>query len=221
MSVAPDNSPRAQSDFGSSIRLGQILTVNAGGFSVRCVVVQASNGSALLVPLQPTPGFQMALDPPPTDINVAADNGMEVSVTADSLIPVQALSISLPATHANVDNRQSFRIKLDYDVEVSSDGIDWQKAHGENLSEGGLRAVFRSQVPLTVGQAIFLRIYLPQMDMISARAVITRSQSTVFFNGKQITRLAVEFTSLSSGDARRLSQFIFHYQVQNARYRIS
>lgn len=203
------------------LRPGDALTCTIGGVSARCVIVQVEDNKAILIPLQPSPEFDAQNDNLPTEAHAVTPDGFAMDAIIDSTVTLRALSVELRDDAAGSCNRQAFRIQVDFALEFSTDGIEWHKARGANISEGGLFAVYKEPVPLDEGQALFLHMHLPGMDVISAQAVVARVQSRAFFTGARATRIAVRFTDMPAHDARELSRFIFRYQVRNARYKIS
>jgi hypothetical protein len=197
------------------------VTLNLGDVSTECLVFKRSKDSTVLVPQQISSNLQSSLDNIPAVGKIVTDAGLTSDYSVSSLQPLTALDGTLGPVDYDSNQRQWYRVYLNYKIELSANGRSWRNMCGENISEGGLLASAHKIPDLTIGQAVLLRIYLPGSEPVLASGVVRRVDMMQPNTPQATAKVRIRFTDVSARDARRLTQFIYKCQVnQSDRFQV-
>ena len=202
-------------DAPACLETGEMVLLTVGGVTATCLVFRGKQDSAVLVPLQVTSDLQAALQTYPATAKVKRTCGTTVPFTVDSGVSLVAVMARPQSRPASTPRRQQLRLNINYKVEMSTDGVNWQTTLGENISEGGLLAFDTGVVPLSVGQELMLRIYLPGLTPIGATGVVKRADTP---QGAPPTppKFAAQFLEISPADADRIVGFLYRTQSSSS-----
>ena len=207
--------PRA-SGGPACLETGEMVLLTVGDVAATCLVFRGKQDSAVLVPLQVTSDLQAALQTYPANATIKRTCGTTQPFTVDSGVSLIAV-VATPqdrdtSTSTSTSQRQHVRLNINFKIEISTDGVNWHTTLGENISEGGLLAFDTGVVPLSIGQKVMFRIYLPGLMPIGATGVVKRTPTPQGTSPTPL-RLAVQFLEISPEDADRIVGFIYRTQA--------
>ncbi len=180
----------------------------AGGRKLKCVIVKTSQGGAVLVPLGDD--VDAANIPTGSDLIIEAESAT-VKAVLDSNEALTAMVVSIGQGEAEIQERKFFRIKAEFEVKVSTDGVNWESAEASDLSEGGLFATCSRNIVLAAGRTVFLRLDLPQTGSINLTAEVVRTGPST----SRRRSFAAKFLVMPYEDRRQLAEFVYRRQIEH------
>lgn len=164
-----------------------------------------------IVPVYETPDAEHI---PHSSDPTAETNNNTINAVADpdSVVPVIIVTSNQIKTDAQ--RREHFRIRSQFKLEVSTDGVSWHLGKSEDLSEGGVLVSDCKDVELAPGCRAFIRLNLPKTGTITATGAVVRTYGSACEYGKH----ALRFVDMAYEHRRLLVQFIYRHQVEHRPY---
>lgn len=218
MALSKENSERQfqTNDWPMPLDCGEIVTLKLGDAGSECMVFQKTKNDSILIPLQLDTSLQRNLDKLPIVGKITSNSGVTSDISINSQQPLTALNGTLgPAEYAG-NQRQWYRVHLNYKAELSANGRSWRNMCGENISEGGLLVSAHKIPELSIGQAVFLRVILPGIEPIMASGVVRRIDILQSDSPQATAKVRIRFTNISARDTHRLTQFIYKCQANQS-----
>lgn len=197
------------------LRPGDAVAILVDGTSVPCVVAQEAKGSVVLLPLDRPPSLDRALGSLPIAAQVKTNNGKANGLLVRSARLVLAIVGDLRQIEPRAERRQSFRITLDFKVQMSTGGVFWEAGSGRNISETGLLVLTDNQLDIQVGDYLYMDISLPQASPITATGKVVRTAPRPPDALSGTCMLGIQFVSMAPQHGRTLTQFIYQFQARN------
>lgn len=141
-----------------------------------------------------------------TERDALYETKVVLSGTAEEPIPMWELQPYGPVRRSQ--RRSSFRLDVRLSALIGTDELPPSLARVHDLSEGGMRCDPPAEMGLTRGDAVWVRLPLPENELtLDARVVRVEPSSTA------TTTVGIAFEGMTETVAERIRQFLFSEQI--------
>lgn len=193
---------------------GEIVTLNLGNARTDCLVFQRTGANAILTPLEVSKDLESAIKNLPATGQIITDSGKSSNFSINSQHTLLAFDGDLGQVDCVENQRQWYRVHLNYKLQVSVNGKSWSTMCGENISEGGLLASSHKRLDFNIGQALFMRIFLPGMEPLIGSGIVRKIDIMHPDTPQATAKVRIKWTEMSVRESHRLTQFIYQCQYK-------